>query len=232
MGSLILPQEVGTGISRPATPIVVTDAMLSDLKTVATVPGFEMTRISTHYRGRQGVDRRPVRFGRHALVVAWDSLIAVATAENGYEVEQRTDAGAVIGRLRVDQSRRPVTKAMRDAQIAAELAQINEVQSERYVDIEETRRQAREAPFADSLPPYHALFATKGGTLWVVDPIAPSDTTWTATAFRSDGSVTGRLQAHMRSLPLFFGDDRVLVRVQDASGRVSLRVHRIVAVRR
>src|SRR5262249_43455475 len=149
-------------------------------KTIATVPGLEMTKITSRYRGRERPEARDLRFGRHTSVVAWDTAIAVATGENGYEIEQRDGSGRIIHRIRVDQPRRPVTQAMRDARIALELAHIAGPRPEGFVDIEETRRQARENPFADSLPPYSQLFATRNGTLWVVDALAPSDTSWTA----------------------------------------------------
>ena len=98
-------------------------------------------------------------------------------------------------------------------------------QSERMVDANESRRLAREQPFADSLPPYSGFFTTRGGTLWVVDAIAPSDTGWSATAFRQDGAIVGRLEVAGRSRPLAFADDRVAIRTEDEDGVVGIRVH-------
>ena len=121
---------------------------------------------------------------------------------------------------------------MRNAQIARELARINDpIQAERYVDVEETRRQARERPFADSLQAYSGIFASTNGTLWVVDAIAPGDTGWSATAFRTDGAIVARLHSTSGSMPVHFGNDRVIVRVEDEKQNVSFRVHRMVGAR-
>src|SRR5688572_27871919 len=117
---------------------------------------------------------------------------------------------------------------MRAAQIARELERFESEGSERLVDAAESRRIAREGPFADSLPPFGQLFVTRDQTLWVVDPVAPGDTVWSATAFRRDGAIIGRLRASGHALPLAFGSDRVVLRTEDEDGVVALRVHRLV----
>ena len=89
-------------------------------------------------------------------------------------------------------------------------------------------RLARESPFADSLPPYSALFVSPAGVLWVVDAIAPTDGGWTATAFRRDGAIVGRLHVPDAAPPVAIDDERVVVRDEDGDGVVTMRVHRIV----
>ena len=64
-------------------------------------------------------------------------------------------------------------------------------------------------------------------TLWIVDYIAPTDTEWSATAFRADGAIVGRLTVKGKGTPLAFGDDRVVIRSEDEDGVVSLTVRRI-----
>jgi hypothetical protein len=231
LGSAALSHELGDSIARPATPIVLTDASLTDFREIASVPGFEMVRITSNYRGRPRSETVPLRLGRSTDVAAWDTLIAVATGENGYEIEQRNRDGILVGLIRLDQPPRSTTGEMRAAVIARELVRIDGPHSEAFVDVEETRRQARENPFADSLPPYTGIFATPSGTLWVVDAVAPGDTSWGATAFRADGAIIARLDARSSGVPMYFAADRVLVREDDASGRVSLRVYRILPAR-
>jgi hypothetical protein len=96
------------------------------------------------------------------------------------------------------------------------------------LDPNESRRVAREAPFADSLPPYEGLFVSPNATLWVVDATAPGDTSWSATAFRLDGAIVGRLQVGRAGRPVAYGNDRVVVREEDEDGVVSMKVFRIM----
>jgi hypothetical protein len=62
-----------------------------------------------------------------------------------------------------------------------------------------------------------------------VDAIAPTDTGWNATGFRQDGAIIGRLEWRGAGLPMAFMDDRVVLRVEDSDGVVSLRVHRMIS---
>ncbi len=116
---------------------------------------------------------------------------------------------------------------MRDAQIARELEGLSGPAAERVVDVEESRRIAREAPFADSLPAYSGFFVSPAKTLWVADGMAPSDTAWDATAIRADGALIGRLHVRGKARPMAFGDDRVVLRFEDEDGVVSLRTYRL-----
>ena len=118
---------------------------------------------------------------------------------------------------------------MRSALVEDELARLSGPRSEGMVDPEESKRLAREAPFADSLPYFESLLKGKDGTLWVVHAIAPGDSGWTATAVRKDGAIMGQLRARGNSRPMAFGDGRVIVRTQDENDVVSFRVFRLVS---
>jgi hypothetical protein len=78
------------------------------------------------------------------------------------------------------------------------------------------------------LPYFEALLRGSDGSLWVVDAIAPGDTSWTATAIRKDGAIVGRLQVKGDSRPMAFGDGSVIVRAKDDNDVVSFRVYRLV----
>ncbi len=65
----------------------------------------------------------------------------------------------------------------------------------------------------------------------MVDYQAETDTTWSATAFRPDGAIVGRLTAGMKGArPVWFGKDRVLLRTVDEDGVVRFGVYRVKKV--
>lgn len=91
-------------------------------------------------------------------------------------------------------------------------------------------RQLEGAVYADSLPVIEDVHVSPNRLLWIVDAIAPTDTAWSATAFRLDGAVAGALSAPLRlGRPMAFGIDRVLLRRESEDGLVSLATHRFRA---
>jgi len=66
-------------------------------------------------------------------------------------------------------------------------------------------------------------FKVKAGHFWET----PS-----ATAFRIDGAIVGRLQAGRARKPVAYGSDRVVVREEDEDGVVSMKVFRIMPASR
>ena len=226
----LVQRGVIDSIVRPPTTVVAFNRHTGAVRQIAKLPDLELAMIETRYRGRKAMSTRPLRFGRRARAVVWDTLLATSSGD-GYQIDVRAPTGEIRSRLRVPARRRPVTRTMRDAQIALELERLGGGGPERLVDASESQRLARESPFADSLPPFGQIFVTPDQTLWVVDAIAPGDTAWSATAFRRDGAVIGRLTVPGRSSPMAFGTDRVVVRTQDEDGLIALRVHRIVPAR-
>jgi hypothetical protein len=154
--------------------------------------------------------------------------VVSATGEGGYVLEQRALDGHVTAHIHVDQPRRAVTAPMREARIAQELERLSGAESDGMVDPEETRRHAREMKFADSLPPYELLFPAPDGTLWVTDYATLADSSWSATAFRADGAIVGRLTTRIRGTPVSFGDGRVLIRLVDEDGVVRFGLYRLL----
>lgn len=224
-GGLIQRGEPGK-VVRPDAAV----KMMSPAGTVvkiAALQDLELATIETRYRGQASTQTIPLRFTRHAHVVVWDSLIATAEG-NGYNVDVRNASGRILSRIVVAVPRRPVTRAMREAAIEQALARFRTLQRERMVDPAESERIERATPVADSLPPYSSMSVTAGGTLWIVDAIAPTDTSWSATAFRRDGAIVGRLRARGNAMPITFDNDRVVLRTVDADGVVAFVVRRIV----
>ncbi len=213
---------------RMATPIVTTPLDHRSMDTVVVLPGWEMVSFETRYRGYVGKESMQFRFGRRVHAALLDSRLATTTGD--WTIELRDLAGAVTGRISLDQPSRPVTEAMRAAQIDAELVRIASYRQEGMVDPAETRRIARETPFADSLPAWGNLLAGTDGTLWAVEYITPSDSVVMVTAFREDGAILGRLTIPRLSGPLWFDRDRVMLREEDGDGVVSFAVYRMVSV--
>ena len=177
---------------RSLTTLALVNPTTGSTRQVAVLPDLDVAPLETRYRGRRRVELNPVRLSRSAEIAVWDSLIATGTGES-YQIDLRDRDGNVVSQLRVPVPRRPVTQAMRDARIAVELERFNGQHTERMVDPAETRRLIMEEAFVDSLAPHGPVFVTRGQTLWVVDAIAPGDTSWSATAFRQDGAIVGRL---------------------------------------
>lgn len=225
----------GGGIPRPdtatrtTTPIMLVSLTDGSVREIASVTDLDHAPLETRFRGRRMVEPRPLRLTRSAQIAVWDSLIATGTGD-GYQIDLRNGDGQVVQQLRVPIPRRPVTQAIRDAQIAIELERFEGMQTERMVDPEESRRLIYERPFADTLPPYSGFFVTPAQTLWVVDYVAPGDTSWSATAFDRSGAIVGRLTVPGPTRPVAFGDDRVVVRGEDDDGVVFLRVLQLRAV--
>jgi hypothetical protein len=214
-------------LQRSLARILASNLTTAQTRTIATVPDIQGVKYETRFRGRASSDWRPLRLGGYAQVAVWDSVIVTAIASSP-EVDLRDSAGVVRARLRPGVRRRPVTETMRAAQIEQELRQFDGAQSERMVDPEESRRIAREAPFADSLPYFEYLIRGSDGTLWVVHAIAPGDSSWSATAVRKDGAIVGHLRVPGTSRPMAFGNGTVIVRARDENDVVSFRVYRLV----
>ncbi|HEX9563432.1 MAG TPA: hypothetical protein VF981_05660 [Gemmatimonadaceae bacterium] len=210
-------------LNRSLATVVALSPATSSARTIVTLPDLIGVEFETNYRGRKAMDWRPLRLSGTALVAVWDSSIATTSATDT-RIDLRGADGAVLSRIVLLRPARAVTDAMRASRVELELARLSAPGMERAVDPGESRRIAREAPFADSLPGFSSLATAPDGTLWAVDAIAPSDSTWSATAFRKDGAIVGRLHVRGRSTPMAFGDGRVIVRTEDEDGVVALLV--------
>ena len=209
---------------RPGTKPELQDTAAS-IRPLGSIPDMQGVQVETRYRGRARKDWRPARLGGLALLAAWDSVYA-SVAASSRSIELRDADGTLGARIDVPANRRAVTQAMREAQIAIELARLLTPGSEGLVDRGESERLARESPFTDSLPYFASMFVASDRTLWLVDAIAPNDSGWTATAFRKDGAILARLNATSKSMPMAFGANQVIVRTEDENGVVSLVAYR------
>lgn len=198
---------------------------------VAKIPDLEVIKQTTLRRGTRHPETHVLGFTRGAVFAVWDTNVVTGSGD-GYQLDVGNSTGIVHSRLAVAERRRPATQAMRDATIDLTMQRYRNQRGEggRKPDLGEVERIERATPYADSLPPYSKLFVTPNKTLWVLDPAVPGDAGWTATAFRNDGAIVGRLQATGAGGPVTFGDDRVVVRTVDGDG-VTLTVRKIAVTK-
>ncbi len=221
-----IPEDgVPDKVTRSVTSIYSATALTTP-RLLAELASVEFVLQNATFRGRSSSSPAALRFSRRPFVQISDSTVITGVGD-GYAFAYRNSIGTVLTRVAVETSARAVTQAMRHAELKIALLKFNSPGSERMVDPKESERLVRETPFADSLPPYSNFFMSPNKTLWIVDYIAPTDTEWSATAFRADGAIVGRLTVKGKGTPLAFGDDRVVIRSEDEDGVVSLTVRRI-----
>ncbi len=198
---------------------------------VAQVLGAAVVPYETRYRGRVEVQRTPPRLAHQTSFALWNSRVVVG-AGPGFELTIWSMTGTPVSRLVVAAPRAAVTKAMRDALMATELAQMNGPQMEQMIDPAESRRLVEARPWADTLPAYYGLFPATSDMLWVASyPLPGAKEPWSATAFGSGGQLVGRIQGRSSGVPLAFGTDRVVVREEDEDGVARLRIYRLISPR-
>jgi hypothetical protein len=194
-------------------------------RVIARLPDLQLRMIEVTSGGKKAKVQDLLRFGLQARVAVWDTLIASGDGAI-YAIDLRDRTGRTIATLRVDTPRRPVSKAMRDAAIRAELARLGPRGSTTPAPAEQ-QRIVRSAPYADSLPAFGDLLVSSDGLLWALDARAPGDPGWAATAFRRDGAIVARIRGQGDATPVAFAANRVLLRRVDADDVVSFTLHQI-----
>lgn len=222
------------GTARDTTPVLSVVPDFAVVDTAALARGHRIGIMEVRQGAHVIPTQPPLVFGQFTTVTAVDSTIVLASDEGGYVIELVTAAGHPTGRIVVPVPRRPVTDAMRQAEIDRKLKALAAQRgTERMaITMAEARRQIIEAPTADSLPSYAEVTSGQDGEFWVLDYLLWSDTTWTATAFRLDGTIVGRVTGPLSSgegwrRPVWFGRDRVMVREIDDDGVVRFGVYRM-----
>jgi hypothetical protein len=193
-----------------------------------SVPGHETVRRRTATIDGERVLTDHVRLTSHAIVVTWDSLLVTGNTSE-YRLALTNPRGELVGEISAPRVRRSVTRDMRLTQRRQELAILQEIVTEaRSPGVPPLEKQLEGAVYADSLPVIEDVHTSPNRLLWVVDVIAPTDTAWSATAFRLDGGIAGVVGAPLRlGRPIAFGADRVLLRRENEDGLVSLATHRL-----
>lgn len=213
-------------IQRALVPVLLVDSVGCD--TVAALPGPQVRTVELTQRGRVRPQSVPVHFGLRSVVAAWDSVLVAGTGDD-YILDVLDRDGHKLRSLRLDWSRVPTPAGLRDSIVARQLALMSGAGSERMIDAEASRRNAREHTYvSDSLPPYREFIVSTDGLLWVVEGYAPGMPEHSAIAFDRAGNLVKRLQMPGWYQIVEFGADRVLTRTEDAeTGLVTLQVLRV-----
>lgn len=172
-----------------------------------------------------------IRFSRGAHAAVWDSLVAVSDGSS-YRIDMLSRQRDTVFSIGVARQRRPVSQAMIDQAVAWELDYLRNAPRGDHPELDPHAEQAylqsvRDRPAADSLPPFHSIHAWPGKILWVIDPYVQGDAGWTATAYRADGAILGRLAVDGLPVPRMIWDDRLAVVVDMGDGVGEVRFHRI-----
>jgi hypothetical protein len=216
------------GSLNPTMTLVTYPPDFSRYDTIGTVPGSRMKQVDI----TQGTRTFPVlmwlQLGQHTSVAAVDSTIVVGSGDGGYVLDLRDVGGMPMGRIVVDRPAVMVNEEMRRAVIAQQIERAM-TSSESGITRERAEELVNQEPFADTLASYQLVTATLDGTIWVRDTQLPGDSTWSATAFRRDGAILGRLSGlQSKGYAAWLGDDRATVRHEDEDGVVRYGVYRIV----
>ncbi len=190
---------------------------------VASVPDITVVPRSEVDRRWQAYGPMLVRLAGYATVALWDSTVVVSSPP-GYRLELFSLDGRPVRRIAADFHRREITPAEKEAATADAVAQ-----ALLWGAREEFREYEEAVPVADSLPAISKVMVGTDSLLWVIEAKLPGAADWYATSFDTDGRIVGRLHSTVHGDPLWFGVSKVLMRVEDENGVVSLRVHRIVA---
>jgi hypothetical protein len=227
-----------------------------DVRQIATVLGPADVQIDTMIEGRRFMWNEEPRFAPHPTFAVWDTL-AVQFGGPDSALRVTTLGGKNVARLVLRRQRRPVTPAIRQADIERQLGRMLRRVSFRPIDsvpgarsrdsvgraraadslrrrsaLDSTGRRVLMAmrPTADSLPPFDALLSAPDGILWVTQNGVPGGgAPWSAIAFAPGGRLLGSVTGPGQGSPISFSRDRVVVRIDDGKNPVRLVVFRLQA---
>lgn len=213
------------GTLQVTTPLLRFGLDFSARDTIAMVAASRMKWIDITAGGRTDRVMTWPQFGPETSIAVFDSLVVVGTADGGYALDFLTADGALARRIVVERPPVLVDDAFLERVVERRL--MRDARDRSRQERDSIRRAILAEPFADTVAAYARITASPDH-LWVIDVILPGDTTWSATAFRADGAIAGRLVVPRRLGAAYaFGDGAVIVRHEDAEGVVRYAVHRV-----
>gem|GEM_PF-675480 len=224
-GRVPVPSKAGVLPNSSSTPVNIWSSPDSPTQ-IAELSDLLVQKVTSP----NGVTVRALQFSPRAHVAVWDSLIATAVSDR-YQIDLRQTNGHIVASFGVERPRRVVTSQMRNDYIEWRTAFLQNIPKEHRDNASQAERAKRLRStllFADSLPAFESIHMTSDGIMWIVDPLAPKDSGWSATAFRLDGTIASRLSASGTAVPIAFNRDRVAVREENQDGFVTLKIYRIV----
>ncbi len=165
-----------------------------------------------------------VRYPPNPVVAEWGKGF-LAVRPDHWKLDLYRPDGSLSESVRVPVRRIPVTSQLRDRDVAGTIEMIRR-RSATPIDAGALADRYRQFPYPDSLPSFRDAETTAGGIAWVRAMTLAADTTWSYTAVDLDGRLLGCLTG-TGHVPVAFGDDRVVLRDEDADGIVTWRVMRI-----
>jgi hypothetical protein len=229
VGACSSNRRLPDGTLRAETPLVSYGLDFADADTLAMVRGSRMTMIEVEQGGQRFPAMSWVQLAQPTTVAVIDSTIVLGAGDGGYVIDLLHASGVARARIVVERPAQLVNDDLRQRVIDRAIVQRGGA-SATGAQLEAIRRQVMLEPVADTVAAYQRLLASPSGTVWVIDFPLPGDSTWAATGFRRDGAIVGRISA-ARTLgdPIWFGDERVILRQEDEDGLVRFGVYRMMA---
>lgn len=160
-----------------------------------------------------------IAFAAIPMLMQWGEAVLHAPADRWAVESYRLD-GTLAQAIRIATVPARVDAVMLDRAVAATLAA--RAGGDAPIDSAAIRTHILGAPHAELVPAYERVALSPDGTIWVIDYRMPGDSGWVATAIDADGRILGRMARPTGEAPVAFGNDRVLLRDEDADGIVSL----------
>lgn len=204
------------GTLQVTTPLLRFGLDFSARDTIAMVTASRMKWIDITVGGRTDRVMTWPQFGPETSIAVFDSLVVVGTADGGYALDFLTADGALARRIVVERPPVLVDDAFLERVVERRL--MRDARDRSPQERDSIRRAILAEPFADTVAAYARITASPDH-LWVIDVILPGDTTWSATAFRADGAIAGRLHVPRRLGTAYaFGANEVILSHEDYDG--------------
>jgi hypothetical protein len=216
------PQATADGSGVPM-PVGVLSPAHDSIRVLAHLTGLQMRSVP----GAAGADLEgpaAVRYSPMPATGSWGDGVLASNSDR-WHLDRYRPAGGLAFSVRIPQPRVPMTKELKDRDVAATIALFKQ-RPDPPPDTSSFFRRLPHLPYPDSLPAFAEVWTTPGGIAWVRDARLRSDTTWAYTAVDSSGAIVGRLLGTGKA-PIAFGTDRALIPREDADGVVTWRVFRV-----